>query len=90
MLLRNHGTLTVGRTCADAFLRMYFLERACSMQVRARSIVPTGDDYPIEASVLEKNARLTTSPEQLAQFADKLVWPALIRRLDRNCPDYRT
>ncbi len=35
MILRNHGTLTLGRTCADAFLRMYYLERACSMQVRA-------------------------------------------------------
>ena len=37
MLLRNHGTLALGKTCADAFARMYFLERACSMQVRALS-----------------------------------------------------
>jgi ribulose-5-phosphate 4-epimerase/fuculose-1-phosphate aldolase len=29
MILRNHGTLTVGATVAEAFLRMYFLERAC-------------------------------------------------------------
>lgn len=28
MILRNHGTLTVGATVAEAFLRMYFLERA--------------------------------------------------------------
>ena len=33
MLLRNHGTLTVGRSVAEAFLRMYLLERACTMQV---------------------------------------------------------
>src|SRR5271155_2806879 len=37
MILRNHGTLTVGSTVADAFMRMYSLERACSVQVRALS-----------------------------------------------------
>jgi len=37
MLLRNHGTLTVGRSVAEAFLRMYLLERACTMQVRTRA-----------------------------------------------------
>ena len=35
MLLRNHGTLTVGPSCASAFMAMYYLERACTMQVRA-------------------------------------------------------
>ena len=34
MMLRNHGTLALG-TVAEAFLRMYYLERACTMQVRA-------------------------------------------------------
>ena len=35
MLLRNHGTLTVGRTIAGAFVTMYFLERACAIQIAA-------------------------------------------------------
>ncbi|HEY4113809.1 MAG TPA: class II aldolase/adducin family protein, partial [Rhizomicrobium sp.] len=35
VVLRNHGTLTIGKTCADAFMRMYYLEKAASMQVRA-------------------------------------------------------
>ncbi len=34
VLLRNHGTLTIGETIGAAFTKMYFLERACSMQVR--------------------------------------------------------
>ena len=42
MLLRNHGTLTVGRSVASAFERMYHLERACTMQVRTRMLGPTG------------------------------------------------
>src|SRR5215469_679832 len=37
MILRNHGTLTLGKSCPDAFMRMYYLERACTMQVRALS-----------------------------------------------------
>ncbi len=40
MLLRNHGTLTVGRSVASAFERMYHLERACTMQVRTRMLGP--------------------------------------------------
>src|SRR4051812_45209395 len=35
MILRNHGTLTVGESVSDAFIRMYFLERACEAQVLA-------------------------------------------------------
>ena len=35
MILRNHGTLTVGGSCADAYMAMFYLERACTMQVRA-------------------------------------------------------
>jgi len=35
MILRNHGTLAVGRSIGEAFTRLYFLERACAMQVAA-------------------------------------------------------
>ncbi|TNE57589.1 MAG: class II aldolase/adducin family protein, partial [Alphaproteobacteria bacterium] len=37
LILRNHGLMTVGKTAAAAFMRLYFLERACSAQVRAQS-----------------------------------------------------
>jgi ribulose-5-phosphate 4-epimerase/fuculose-1-phosphate aldolase len=86
MLLRNHGTLTVGRTCAEAFLRMYFLERACTIQVRTRIL--GRDDYPTAPEVIEKNAELgrTGGREVLA---NRLVWPALLRKLDRIDTSYR-
>ena len=35
MILRNHGLLTVGKTPGEAFLRMFYLERACEIQVDA-------------------------------------------------------
>ena len=37
MILLNHGTLTVGRSVAEAFVKMYFLERACEAQIMALS-----------------------------------------------------
>ena len=55
MLLRNHGTLTVGRSVASAFERMFHLERACTMQVRTRMLGPTA--YPVEQAVVDKNAQ---------------------------------
>jgi ribulose-5-phosphate 4-epimerase/fuculose-1-phosphate aldolase len=80
MLLRNHGTLTVGRTVAEAFLRMYFLERACTMQVRTRML--GHDEHATAPEVIEKNAGLSRSGGTAA-LANHLVWPALLRKLDR-------
>jgi len=88
MLLHNHGTLAVGRTCADAFLRIYFLERACTMQVRTRMLGGSGGDHPTSPDVIEKNANLAQSGG-LSSLADTLVWPALMRKLDRIDPSFR-
>lgn len=84
MILRNHGTLAVGHTCADAFLRMYNLERACTIQVRALSggskVNPTNQGVPEKVAAQVGN---------MATFADKMVWPGLLRLLDRKDPSYR-
>ncbi|MEO7240614.1 MAG: class II aldolase/adducin family protein, partial [Sphingomicrobium sp.] len=37
MLLRNHGTLAVGKTVGECFVRLYFIERACQAQIYALS-----------------------------------------------------
>ena len=88
MLLHNHGTLTVGRTCAEAYLRMYFLERSCTMQVRTRMLGGKASDYPTAPEVIEKNAALARSGG-MSMLAQKLVWPALLRKLDRVDPGFR-
>lgn len=87
MMLRNHGTLTCGATVATAFMRMYYLERACSMQVRTFAM---GDAiYPTDVHVIEKNGDIGASPRGLMMVADRLAWPALLRKLDRVNPGYR-
>ena len=88
MLLHNHGTLAVGRTCAEAFLRMYFLERACTMQVRTRMLGGADADHPTAPDVIEKNAKLARS-DGMGALARQLVWPALLRKLDRLDPGFR-
>lgn len=85
MLLRNHGTLALGGTVAEAFTKMYFLERACSMQVRSlaagRAALATPD-----AGVIARTAEQGTSG--LEFVANLLCWPALRRMLDRRDPGY--
>jgi ribulose-5-phosphate 4-epimerase/fuculose-1-phosphate aldolase len=86
LLLRNHGTLSVGRTCGEAFMRMYYLERACSMQVRTR--VLGHDDHKTAQPVIDKNVQLGQAAG-MGRIANELLWPALLRKLDRLQPDFR-
>ena len=85
MMLRNHGTLTLGGSCADAFMRMYYLERACTMQVRALS----GGAKPnkVNQGVAEKTAG--QAAYAFEGLLGALAWPALLRKLDRLDPGYR-
>lgn len=85
VLLRNHGTLTIGRTCADAFIRMYFLEKACSMQVRA--LAGGMKPYGVNQGVAEKNAQV--SRVGFDGPLSGLAWPAVLRKLDRVDPAYK-
>lgn len=87
MLLRNHGTLAVGETVGHAFLRMYFLERACEAQVHMLAAGRNRLTNPPQGTP-EKVAR-QTPPEITRLGADLLAWPALLRRLDRIDPSFR-
>lgn len=84
MLLRNHGTLTVGATIAQAFQRAYFLQRACEIQVQAAALGTDLIEQPASVSALVKS-------QAGANFGSSsdLNWGALLRRLDRVDPSYR-
>lgn len=88
MLLRNHGTLALGATVAEAFMRIYFIERACAMQVATLSS-SGGEFYPTAKSVQNKVAKQGRDEEMARQGANLLAWPALRRRLDRLDPSYK-
>jgi ribulose-5-phosphate 4-epimerase/fuculose-1-phosphate aldolase len=87
MLLRNHGTLTVGRSIAAAFLRMYFLERACEAQVHMLAGGRQALHNPPQG-VSGKVAQQSSGPS-IEMGAEMLAWPALLRKLDRIDPSYK-
>ena len=84
MLLRNHGTLAVGSTAAECWTRMFFLERACAMQVMALSAGRTGLLIAPE-SAQEEMRRMGGGG---LGAVSRLAWPGSLRRLDRELPGY--
>ena len=85
MLLRNHGTLAVGDTVGEAFVRMYFLERACEAQILALSAGEGNLNNPPQGSP-ELTAQQGKIGLKLA--AGALAWPALLRKAYRIDPSF--
>ena len=85
MILRNHGLLTTGANCADAWLRLFFLERACTIQIKALS---GGSDLNM---VPENVIELVSDQGHMAseQGIGNLAWPALMRKLDKLDSSFR-
>ena len=87
MILRNHGTLTIGKNVADCFLRLYFLERACETQVAMLSAGRENLNNPPQGTPEKVQAQ--TPPAGIGMVAQGLAWPALLRKLDRTDPSFR-
>ena len=86
LILANHGTLTVGRTVAEAFMLMHLLERAAQAQLRAMAagdpgLVVAGDD------VAARTHRQWVGDG--SEWDGDAEWPALLRRADRLSPGFR-
>jgi ribulose-5-phosphate 4-epimerase/fuculose-1-phosphate aldolase len=85
MILRNHGTLAVGATIADAFYRMYTLEWCCTTQLRTLSArreftIPSNDAAARAGSVMQWD-----DPNR---FSLRVFWPAMLRKAERECPGF--
>jgi ribulose-5-phosphate 4-epimerase/fuculose-1-phosphate aldolase len=86
LMLRNHGLLTVARSIPDAFLQMYLFESACTIQIRAQS---GGGELVRIPDAIIAGARQQARDVTKAQ-GGMLAWPALLRRLERKDPSYRS
>jgi ribulose-5-phosphate 4-epimerase/fuculose-1-phosphate aldolase len=86
MMLRNHGTLALGSSVPDAFLRAYLLETSCTVQVRTFAM--GRPLHPINPQAIAKVFSQTPPPAQVARLSQDIVWPALLRKLDRLNPGY--
>ncbi len=83
MILRNHGLLAVGKTVAEAFSAMYYLEKACRAQIdamRSHSKLHYPDEVVCQYVY-----------DQYQSYSDYMQydWNGLIRKLDRLQPDYK-
>ncbi|MBI1250918.1 MAG: class II aldolase [Alphaproteobacteria bacterium] len=85
MILRNHGTLAVGASAGEAFLGIYYLERACAQQVMALS---GGRENVLFAPDAAQEAVRSQTPAGAFGGMAKLAWPTLLRMLDRHHPGY--
>jgi len=82
VMLENHGVLVIGSDVAEAWQRLYFLERACQVQVLAHS---TG--RPVIA-VSDEIARRTGDNFVRDHEAAVKLFASVRRRLDRESPGY--
>jgi ribulose-5-phosphate 4-epimerase/fuculose-1-phosphate aldolase len=86
LMLRNHGLLTVGASPADAFLHMYLFEAACMIQVRAQAAGHALIQIP--RPILDG---IQAAAKQVTRgLGGALVWPGLLRKLDRLNPGFRS
>lgn len=83
LIMRNHGTLTVGRSVAQAYVYMFFLERACQYQVATLSAGVPIRELPQEV--------IDLVPRQATHFVrtGTMEWPALLAMLDQEDPSFR-
>lgn len=90
LILRNHGLLTVGATPARAFLRMYYLNKACEIQIAASQL---GELVIPDPRITEHAAQQLVGDAAGDDYTDDvgydLAWAAMVRMLDRTQPDYR-
>jgi len=85
MLLRNHGTLAVGKTVAEGFNNAYRLERACRTQLLAQAcndevLLPSRETFEKTSRMYQPGVRRTMG---------LLEWPAMRRLADRLDPSYK-
>jgi ribulose-5-phosphate 4-epimerase/fuculose-1-phosphate aldolase len=90
MILRNHGLLTCGRSIAEAFRNMYYLERACQTQLDAMA---TGREINMPSKAVRDRTAAQFNRDEAGigdGAGNTREWPALLRMIDRKDPSWRS
>jgi ribulose-5-phosphate 4-epimerase/fuculose-1-phosphate aldolase len=86
LIMRNHGLLAWGSNVANAFTTLWLLNRACEVQLAARSIGPMLEISPdVQRRCVEDSFHFNRS-----YGAGQDVFDAMTRRIDKIDPSYRT
>lgn len=89
LFMANHGVMVTGRTVASAYERLFYLERACQVQVLALSTGQPLKEIPPD-TVQRTQAQFADMPTYYGQDGAQLHFEALKRILDREEPVYKT
>ncbi len=84
LFLANHGVVVTGDTVAEAFNRLYYLERACMHQVMAMS---TGQKLRLIDKAVAEKTQQQIAEDEPDMAANHLA--GVKRILDRESPDWR-
>ena len=86
VFMKNHGVLVAGDTIAQAYRRLYLLERVCRAQVLAMATGQPVEELS-EAIVAQVQAPPADDRHSRAE-RERLFFDALMRVLDRELPGY--
>ena len=86
LFMKNHGVLVVGETVAQAYRRLYKLERVCRTQVLAMG---TGQPLEVLSDAIVKQVQAPAPDDRHSRSErDRLYFEAMMRVLDRELPGY--
>ncbi len=87
LFMKNHGVLVVGDTIAQAYRRLYKLERVCRAQVLAMS---TGRPLQLLPDDIVQRVQVPHPDDRHPRAErERLFFEAMMRVLDREMPGYR-
>ena len=86
MFMKNHGVLVTGDTIAQAYRRLYKLERVCRTQVLAMG---TGQPLEVLSDDIVKQVQAPAPDDRHSRAErDRLFFEAMMRVMDRELPGY--
>jgi len=85
LILDNHGILMVGRTVAEAFVLLHFLERAVQIQSHLMAASPS-QFVQVSPEVTALTQQQWLGDGQTPEGQDE--WPALLRSVAETDPDF--
>jgi ribulose-5-phosphate 4-epimerase/fuculose-1-phosphate aldolase len=86
LFMKNHGVLVTGATVAQAYRRLYKLERVCRAQILAMS---TGKPLEILSDAIVRQVQTPPADDRHPRSErERLFLEAMMRILDRENPGY--
>ena len=86
VVLLNHGLLTLGPTIHGAFMRLYNMERACELELIARTM--HAEPVEIEPYVVQKAAERMRKLRNSHEYG-LMDFQGLVRTVERKGADFR-